>query len=124
MLSAAFQYTVVCRIFIGDESVTTSFVILTSFLPALTVLILCKISREGWDNLMILPNIKKAWKIYLFAIAGTLVMNYLNELLMYLMFRGEVSFQAGIFTLRGLREIFGMTVYWAFWLRLRCLEKN
>jgi membrane protease YdiL (CAAX protease family) len=59
---------------------------------------------------MILPNIKKAWKIYLFAVAGALVMSYLNELLMYLMFRGEVSFQAGAFTLRGLGEIFGMTI--------------
>ena len=74
----------------GDESVSTSLVILTSVLPALTALILCKISGEGWDNLMILPNIKKAWKIYLFAVAGALVMSYLNELLMYLMFRGEV----------------------------------
>lgn len=44
----------------GDESVAASLVILTSFLPALTALILCKISREGWENLMILPNIKKA----------------------------------------------------------------
>ncbi len=94
----------------GDESVSTSFVILTSFLPAMTSLILCKISREGWENLMILPNIKKAWKIYLFAVAGALVMTYLNELLMYLMFRGEVSFQAGAFTLRGLGEIVGMTI--------------
>lgn len=49
-------------------------------------------------------------KIYLFAVAGTLIMSYLNELLMYLMFRGEVSFQAGTFTLRGLGEIFGMTI--------------
>ena len=72
----------------GDESVAASLVILTSFLPALTALILCKISREGWDNLMILPNIRKAWKAYLFAVIGALVMNYLNELLMYLMFRG------------------------------------
>ena len=94
----------------GDESVSTSLVILTSFLPALTSLILCKISREGWENLMILPNIKKAWKIYLFAVAGALDMTYLNELLMYLMFRGEVSFQAGAFTLRGLGEIVGMTI--------------
>lgn len=53
---------------------------------------------------------QKAWKIYLFAVAGALVMSYLNELLMYLMFRGEVSFQAGAFTLRGLGEIFGMTI--------------
>ena len=37
----------------GDESVSTSLVILTSFLPALTALILCKISGEGWDNLML-----------------------------------------------------------------------
>lgn len=51
----------------GDESVAASLVILTSFLPALTALILCKISREGWDNLMILPNIRKAWRAYLFA---------------------------------------------------------
>ena len=64
----------------GDESVSTSLVILTSFLPALTALILCKISGEGWDNLMILLNIKKAWKIYLFAVAGALVMSYLNDI--------------------------------------------
>ena len=64
----------------GDEFVSTSLVILTSFLPALTSLILCKISREGWENLMILPNIKKAWKIYLFAVAGALVMTYLLKL--------------------------------------------
>lgn len=94
----------------GDEFVSTSLVILTSFLPALTSLILCKISREGWENLMILPNIKKAWKIYLFAVAGALVMTYLNELLMYLMFKGEVYFQAGTFTLRVLGEILGMTI--------------
>lgn len=37
-------------------------------------------------------------------------MNYLNKLLMYLMFKGEVSFRAGAFTLRGLGEIFGMTI--------------
>lgn len=76
----------------GDESVSTSLVILTSFLPALTALILCKISGEGWDNLMILLNIRKAWEAYLFAVAGALVMNYLNELLMYFMFRGDVFF--------------------------------
>ena len=56
------------------------------------------------------PQYQKAWKIYLFAVAGALVMSYLNELLMYLMFRGEVSFQAGAFTLRGLGEILGMTI--------------
>lgn len=94
----------------GDESVMTSLVILTSFLPVLTALILCKISREGWDNLMILPNIRKAWKVYLFAVAGALVMNYLNELFLYLMFQGEVSFQAGAFTLRRLGEVLGMTI--------------
>ncbi len=98
----------------GDESVSTSLVILTSFLPALTALILCKISGEGWDNLMILLNIRKAWEACLFAVAGALVMNYLNELLMYFMFRGDVFFQAGAFTLRGLGEIFGMTILGAF----------
>ena len=93
----------------GDESVAASLVILTLFLPSLTELILCKISREGCDNLMILPNIRKAWKAYLFAVIGALVMNYLNELLMYFMFRGEISFHAGAFTLRGLGEIFGLS---------------
>lgn len=68
----------------GDESVSTSFVILTSFLPALTALVLCKISKEGWNNLKILPNIREAWKVYLFAVIGALVMNYLNELLLAL----------------------------------------
>lgn len=94
----------------GDESVSTSLVILTSFLPALTALVLCKITGEGWNNLMILPNIRNAWKVYLFAAAGALVMNYLNELLMYFMFRGGVSIQAGAFTLRGLGEVLGMTI--------------
>lgn len=69
-----------------------SLVILTLFLPSLTALILCKISREGCDNLMILPNIRKAWKAYLFAVIGALVMNYLNELLMYFMFRERYLF--------------------------------
>ena len=36
------------------------------------------------------PEHQKSMKIYLFAVAGTLIMSYLNELLMYLMFRGEV----------------------------------
>ena len=94
----------------GDESVSTSLVILTSFLPALTVLVLCKVSKEGWNNLMILPNIRKAWKVYLFAVAGALAMNYLNELLMYLMFMGEVSCRMEAFSLRGLGEVFGMTM--------------
>lgn len=98
----------------GNESVSTSLVILTSFLLALTALILCKINREGWHNLMILPNIRKAWEAYLFAVVGALVMNYLNELLMYFMFRGDVFFQAGAFTLRGLGEIFGMTILGVF----------
>lgn len=56
------------------------------------------------------PEHQKSMKIYLFAVAGTLIMSYLNELLMYLMFRGEVSFQAGAFTLRGLGEFLGMTI--------------
>ena len=94
----------------GDEFVSTSLVILTSFLPALTALVLCKISKEGWDNLMILPNIRKAWKVYLLAVAGALVMNYLNEFLMYLMFVGEVICPAGAFTLHGLGEVLGMTM--------------
>jgi len=59
---------------------------------------------------MILPNISKAWKVYLFAVVSALAMNYLNELLMYLMFMGEVSCQAGAFILWGLGEVLEMTM--------------
>lgn len=94
----------------ADEYLSTSLIVLTSFLPALIALVLCRVEKVKWDSLMILPNIKKAWKVYLIAIFGALFMVYINELFVYLMFMGKITLSEKAFTLYGLTEVFVMTL--------------
>lgn len=90
----------------AEDALAQSIVILTSFLPALVTLVMSKLTKEGWDSLKILPHIRKAWKVYIFAVVCCWIMVYIGDPLMLLLFRGEVIYSL---TLGGIGQILGMT---------------
>lgn len=78
---------------------------LTQFLPAIIALILCKVNKDNWKDLPIYPNIKKAWKIYLMAIPFTWILVYLNDPLVLMIFKGNVSYSLAGMSFAGWSEV-------------------
>lgn len=82
-----------------DNPTAMSVIMLASFLPALTALVLSKVNKEGWESLMLLPNLRKSWKVYIFAMIFTWIMIYLNDIVMLLFFRENVAYSAETLTI-------------------------
>lgn len=64
---------------------------LASFMPAILAVIMCKLKKDRLRSMLLSPNIKKAWKIYLLAIVTGLFIVYAADLLPLLFFPGNVS---------------------------------
>lgn len=67
------------------------FIMIASFLPMVLTLIITKITKEGWNDLGIQFGFKKGWQMYLVSIFGTLLMTYLANPFMLLLFKGQVT---------------------------------
>lgn len=78
----------------GEDSIATSIIILTSFMPAFITLAMTKITKEGWENLSIHPRLKTEWKAYLLSIVFTWFLIYLGDPLYLLIFKGNVTYAA------------------------------
>lgn len=85
----------------AEDSMAVAIIMLTSFLPALTALVMTKVTGEGWDSLGVLPNIRKSWKVYIFSVAVTWIMVYLSDPLMLLLFKGNVTYASEGQSFRG-----------------------
>lgn len=92
----------------GESDYSMIFATIASFVPMIFTLIVTKIKKEGWNNLGIRFSFKKGWKMYVFAIVGTLFTVYATQFMMYLIFRDKVE---STFTIAGLGQIGMMTVF-------------
>lgn len=93
-----------------ESTEAMSIIVLTSFLPALTALVLCKINKEGWEGLKVLPNLRRSWRVYILAVVLTWIMIYLNDPLLLLIFHGDVTYLADGTSLAGWGRVFGLTL--------------
>lgn len=64
--------------------------LLASFMPAIIAIIMCKLKKEQLRTLLLFPNIKKSWKIYLIAIFISLLIVYSSDFLPLLFFHENV----------------------------------
>lgn len=94
-------------IYTNDEesSAAMSIIMLTSFMPALITLIMTKITKEGWDNLLIHPRIKTGWKAYPLAVVFTWLLIYIGDPLFLLIFKGNVTYAADGCTISGWLQV-------------------
>lgn len=97
-------YTLICLIitnilwYIGyglDEKnegniISLILIYLASFIPAILALIMCKINKAKVKTLLISPNLKKSWKIYLIAILTGLIMVYSTDIIPLLFYPKDV----------------------------------
>ena len=100
---------------------------IASFFPMFLTLVITKITKEGWDNLGIVFNLKRSWKIYLISILGTVFLVYLANPLLLLIFPKHISttfttkdlFQIAIMMLLGIGcfiECMGEELGWISYL--------
>lgn len=61
------------------------------FIPLITALVMCAVTKTKFETLKVKPNIKKSWKIYLLAILVGLVLVYSSDLIPLLVFPKNVS---------------------------------
>lgn len=88
-------------IFLKDEGNVAAVLLLGlgSFMPAIIAVIMCKINKLKLRTLLINPHIKKSWKVYLTAIAVSLLIVYSTDLLPLLFFPKDVMIASENLTL-------------------------
>lgn len=75
-----------------EENVIALLVIyLACFMPAIMAIIMCKLRKVKISALLLAPNIKKSWKVYLIAILTSLLFVYAADLLPLLFYPKNVS---------------------------------
>lgn len=67
------------------------FITLAAFMPMIIAFIMCVLTKTKFRTMLLFPNIKKSWKVYLLAIFLSLFLVYASDLLPLLFFTNEVS---------------------------------
>lgn len=74
-----------------ESEFSVFFMMIASFFPMILTLVITKITKEGWDNLGIVFNLKKSWRIYLISIFGTVLLVYMANPILLLFFPKNIS---------------------------------
>lgn len=86
------------------------FTALAAFMPAIIALIMCLHTKTKFRTMLLPPNIKKSWKVYILAIALSLFLVYASDLLPLLFFPDDVSVVAENLTIMYIGKIVLFTV--------------
>lgn len=86
------------------------FLALACFMPAITALVMCVLTKIKFRTMLLFPNIKKSWKVYLLAIVVSLIMVYASDLLPLLFFPDNVSIETANLTILFFGKIILFTV--------------
>ena len=80
----------------GVPAIATQFLVAAAmFFPAIGVLITRLVTKEGFQNAWIRPNVKGNVKYYLLAYFGPIVLTILGTILYFVIFRGTFDLDCG-----------------------------